>query len=85
LPGANRRFVLISDLLENDPDGFSIYRGQAPPPQSLTGAALDGVTLRIVTLDRPEEAARQQAAREAFWPFFFTASGAKALSWDVSG
>jgi hypothetical protein len=83
-PGTQRRFVLISDLLENDPNGFSVYRA-APPAPSPPGAALDGVTLRIVTLDRPEEAARQQAARSAFWPGFFAASGAGAISWDVSG
>jgi hypothetical protein len=84
LPSANRRFVLISDLLENDPSGFSIYRAQ-PQNKGMPAAALAGVTLRIITLDRPDEAARQDIARTVFWPEFFTASGASAISWDVSG
>jgi hypothetical protein len=83
-PETKRRFVLVSDLLENDAHGFSIYRSDAPAT-AVPGAALAGVSLRIVTLDRPDEAARQQAAREAFWKPFFAASGAAAVTWDISG
>lgn len=83
-PETKRRFVLVSDLLENDAHGFSIYRDDSPPA-AMTGAALEGVSLRVVTLDRPEEAARQQAARERFWTPFFAKSGATAVTWDISG
>lgn len=83
-PNTQRRLVLVSDLLENDADGFSIYRADARPAPT-PGAALAGVSLRIVTLDRPDEAARQRVARETFWLPFFEASGVVNVTWDVSG
>lgn len=77
-----RRFVLVSDLLEHDPAGFSAYTdgadyaryraahgGYRPPP-------LDGATVRLVALDRPEFAARQAAALAALWEPLFAEAGA---------
>lgn len=83
----HRRLVLVSDLIEHDPGGFSLYvsdanyaawRANAPvgPPD------LARVDLRIVPLDRPEHAARQAAALEGFWPAFFDATDAQAVSID---
>jgi hypothetical protein len=82
-----RRLVLVSDLLEHDPRGFSLYvpdsnysnwRAQTPngPPD------FSRVALRIVPLDRPEHAARQAAALEQFWPAFFDAADAGSVSID---
>lgn len=86
---ARRRLVLVSDLLEHDPDGFSLYvsdanyagwsaRSYGGPP------ALTGVDVRIVPLDRPEHARLQSAALAEFWPAFFDAADAEALSVDPS-
>jgi hypothetical protein len=82
-PGLTRRLVLISDLLENDANGYSVYRQTAPAAPA--GAALDGASVRVITLDRPDDAARQDAAKTAFWIPFFTASGAKDVAWDAPG
>jgi hypothetical protein len=84
---AQRRFVLISDLLENDPAGFSIYRAAAadPAPALARPAALEGVSVRVIPLDRGEDAARQDAARSRLWAPFFEASGATEVSWDPAG
>jgi hypothetical protein len=82
-----RRLVLVSDLLEHDPPGFSLYvsgahyahwRAQAPagPPD------LARVDLRIVPLDRPDHAQRQADALALFWPAFFDASDVGSVSID---
>jgi hypothetical protein len=82
----SRRIVLISDLLEHDTEGFSLYAegadfaaflasGGAPPD-------LGGVSVRVVTLDRPEEAAAQAAARAGFWEPYFSTSGAEDVQFD---
>lgn len=82
-----RRLVLVSDLLEHDPEGFSLYVSQANyaawrmatpsgPPD------LARVDLRIVPLDRPEHAARQTDAVENFWPAFFDAADVQGVTID---
>ena len=82
-----RRLVLVSDLLEHDPEGFSLYvsdatyaawRAASPsgPPD------LSQVDLRIVPIDRPDHAERQAAALETFWPAFFDAADAQSVSID---
>ncbi len=82
-PGLARRVVLISDLLENDARGYSVYR-QAEPSEPAR-AALDGASVRVVTLDRPDDVARQDAAKTMFWTPFFAASGAGDVVWDAPG
>lgn len=83
----NRRLVLVSDLLEHDPEGFSLYaagadyaawRAQAPT------AAPDfaRVHVRIVPLDRPDHAHRQANALDQFWPAYFDAADVQSLSFD---
>jgi len=82
-----RRLVLVSDLLEHDPGGFSLYvsdanyaawRAASPsgPPDFAQ------VDLRIVPLDRPDHAARQGAAVDEFWPAFFAAADVQNVSFD---
>lgn len=82
-----RRLVLVSDLLEHDPEGFSLYVSQANyaawraaspngPPD------LSQVDLRIVPIDRPDHAERQTYALENFWPAFFDAADAQSVSID---
>lgn len=84
---ARRRLVLVSDLLEHAPNGFSLYvpeanyaawreRTYSGPP------ALTGVEVRIVPLDRPEFARLQSTALTDFWPAFFDAADVAALSVD---
>jgi hypothetical protein len=88
-PGSRRRIVLVSDLLEHHPGGFSLF----DPTASLetfaasSGAArsaldLTGVSLRVTPIDWPERAALQRNAREAFWEPLLDASGAEAVTWD---
>lgn len=83
----HRRLVLVSDLLEHTPGGFTLYaqgadyaawraRTAAGPPD------LTNVEMRIVPLDRPDHAARQTAALAQFWPAFFDAAETGALSID---
>lgn len=83
----NRRLVLVSDLLEHDPQGFSLYVSGTNYAAWRTGAAsgppdLARVDLRIVPLDRPDHAARQTAALQTFWPAFFDAADVENVSID---
>jgi hypothetical protein len=84
---SRRRLVLVSDLLEHDPQGFSLYvseanyaawRAAAPsgPPD------LARVDMRIVPLDRPDHTERQTAALDLFWPAFFDAADVQSVSID---
>ncbi len=82
-----RRLVLVSDLLEHNPQGFSLYAAEAGyatwraaspvgPPD------LSRIDLRLVPLDRPDHAARQAAALEHFWPAFLAAADVQSVSID---
>lgn len=84
---AARRLVLVSDLLEHDPQGFSLYaenadfsawraRSPSEPPD------LASVEVRLVPLDRPDHVEAQTRARNGFWPAFFDAAGAQSVSID---
>ena len=82
-----RRLVLVSDLLEHNPQGFSHYAANADfaawRQQSTQNAPdFSRVTVRAVPLDRPEYAARQAYALEHFWRAYFEAAEAQALSVD---
>lgn len=86
---AHRRLVLVSDLLEHDPEGFSLYVAGADYAAWRTGAPteppdLARVDLRIVPLDRPDHAAAQAEALEHFWPAFFDAADVQGLSTDAA-
>jgi hypothetical protein len=83
----HRRLVLMTDLLEHNPQGFSLYvpdanyaawRAASPngPPD------LARVDLRIVPIDRPDNAAQQGYAMEQFWPAFFDAADVQSVSTD---
>jgi hypothetical protein len=84
---AQRRLTLVSDLLEHDRNGFSLYDANADysvwrtlspsgPPD------LARVAVRIVPLDRPDHAERQAAALDRFWPAFFDAADAQSVAID---
>jgi hypothetical protein len=84
---AHRRVVLVSDLLEHDPNGVSFYISE--PNYAVWRAAsafdppdLSQVDVRIVPLDRPDHAERQSAAMDEFWPAFFAAAHARTVSVD---
>ncbi|MBC7769252.1 MAG: hypothetical protein H7124_10740, partial [Phycisphaerales bacterium] len=83
----HRRLVLVSDLLEHDPQGFSLYvsdtnyaawqaQGSNRPPDFAR------VDLRVVPIDRPDHADAQAVAMARFWPAFFDASDVQSVSTD---
>jgi|CXWL01.1.fsa_nt_gi uncharacterized membrane protein len=85
----HRRLVLVSDLLEHDPEGFSLYALGADYAAwtniSPTGPPdLARVDLSIVPLDRPGHAAVQATAMAQFWPAFFDAADVQNLSTDAA-
>ncbi len=82
-----RRLVLVSDLLEHDQQGFSLYVADADYSVWRAQAAfgppdLSGVEVRVIPLDRPEQAERQAFALERFWPDYFEAAGAARAEFD---
>jgi hypothetical protein len=85
----SRRLVLVSDLLEHDPEGFSLYAAGADyaawEAQAARGAPdLAGVAVRLAPLDRPEHASAQAAALEGFWTTYFEAAEARSVNIDPS-
>lgn len=86
---ARRRLVLVSDLLEHDPEGFSLYETGADYSLWRTASPqrppdLARVDIRIVPLDRPERAVLQSAALANFWPAYFDAADAASVEIDAS-
>jgi hypothetical protein len=84
---AERRLVLVSDLLEHDPEGFSLYVPEASfsdwdAREGADAPDFSGVALRFAPLDRPEQAALQRRAVDIFWSPFLEASGAESVSID---
>lgn len=82
-----RRLVLASDLLEHQPDGFSLYARGADyarwrAADARGPADLTGVDVRVAMLDRPDLAALQTAAVTQFWEHYLDATGARAISFD---
>lgn len=82
-----RRLVLISDLLEHNPQGFSLYvpdanyaDWRAASPNGAPDFAR--VDLRVVPIDRPDNAERQATAMERFWPAFLDAADVQSVSID---
>jgi len=82
-----RRLVLVSDLLEHDPQGFSLYapeadftRWQAQAPSGPPD--FTAVDIRVIPIDRPDHAERQAAALDHFWPAFFQAASVQTVSTD---
>lgn len=85
----SRRLVLVSDLLEHDPEhGFSAYadgaslarwsaaEGGIEPPD------LSGIAVRVVALDRADQAQRQIAVRDALWTPLFDAANVSDLQYE---
>jgi hypothetical protein len=82
-----RRLVLMSDLLEHNPQGFSLYVSDANYAAWRAASAsgppdLARVDLRVVPIDRPDNAERQGQAMEQFWPAFFDAADVQSVSID---
>lgn len=79
-----RRLVLVSDLLEYEPGGLSLYDPRAPlAPEQAAPAALDAVEVRVAPLDRPDHAEAQRRAARFFWAPYLTASGANSVRIDA--
>jgi hypothetical protein len=85
--GAQRRLVLVSDLLQFT-EGYSLYAPGADwaryreSPGALRNAPdLTGVNVRVVQLERRDRGELQEAAREKFWRPYFEDSGA-TVTWD---
>jgi hypothetical protein len=85
---ANKRLVLVSDLLQHDPQGFSLYAEgdwpayRASPNALRTPPDLSDVDVRIVALERPNQAEAQARALETFWPAYFADAEARSLAID---
>jgi len=84
---ARRRLVLMSDLLEHDPDSFSLYVSDADyaawvQTSPTSPPDFSRVDLRIVPIDRPGHAALQAQALDRFWSAFFDAAEARSVSID---
>lgn len=82
-----RRLALMSDLLEHDPQGYSLYAEGAAFDAWRTSSPqgppnLARVDVRIVPIDRPDHAERQSVALTEFWPAFFDASDVQTVSFD---
>ncbi len=84
-----RRLVLITDLLEHDPEwGFSAYADGADLGRFLarrTGYEvpdLGGIIVRVIVLDRPDLLHRQTAARDGLWRPFFERAGAEEVRFE---
>lgn len=87
--GDGRRLVLVSDLLQFMPGRFSLYAPggswtayQASPGALRTPPDLDGVEVRVVTLERRDRADAQAAAQADFWAPYFDETGARTIVWD---
>jgi hypothetical protein len=82
-----RRLVLVSDLLEHQPDGFSLYVSGAnfaawDAQEGVDAPDFSGLAIRLAPLDRPEQAPLQRSAVDNFWAPFLDASGAQTVSID---
>lgn len=82
-----RRLVLVSDLLEHNPQGFSLYVPEANYAAWRASAATGPpdfarVDLRVIPIDRPDSAEDQVRAIEDFWPAFFDAADVQSVSID---
>jgi hypothetical protein len=83
---SRRRLVMMSDLLEHDPGGFSLYVADADYASWRLASAngppdFSRVDLRVVPIDRPDHAQRQTAAMD-FWTAFFAAADVQTVSID---
>jgi hypothetical protein len=81
-----RRLVLVSDLLEHDPQGFSLYAEDATyslwRANDPTGPSdFSNIDVRIAPLDRPDHAAHQAAAL-VFWDAYINEADAKTVNID---
>lgn len=75
-----RRLVLVSDLLEFTAEGANSYSDA--PLTAPRSAALTGVSVRVIVIDRPAFEARQDRALAELWQPFLTASGAADITID---
>lgn len=83
----SRRLVLVSDLLEHDPNGFSLYVSEAnfsdwDAQDGVDAPDFSGLAVRLAPLDRPEQASLQANAVDNFWAAFLDASGAQSTTID---
>lgn len=83
----HRRFVIVSDMLEHETGGFSLYVSEADYPHWRAQSASDPpdlarIDVRIVPIDRPDHAAQQAQSLDRFWPAFFDAADVATISAD---
>jgi hypothetical protein len=81
-----RRLLVVSDLLQHEPGGYSHYTGDmrwqrflSSRPAASAWADLAGVEVAIEYLRRPESARQQTDAHRAFWRDWFVWSGAASV------
>ena len=84
-----RKLVLVSDLLQFAPGGFSLYAPgadwtayQTSPGALRTPPSLVDVDVRVVVLERRDRGAAQDTAQSKFWAPYFADAGAKSVAWE---
>lgn len=83
---ANRRLIIVSDMLQHDPSGYTQY-GNGDLWRSFersrlfqeADANLDGVDVEIEYLRRPSAGNLQNEVHRAFWQHWLVSRGAKAV------
>ena len=88
---AARRLVLASDLLEHHPGGFRLFlpnadfAGFKASADGLRGdLALRGIDVRIIPIDREDQAERQHDAIARFWVPLLAEAGAASVTFDAT-
>ena len=84
----HRRLVVVSNFLEHQIDGFSLYVDDASfdvwRQEGASGIAdLSGVEVRLSPLDRPDFEILQGNALESFWPEYLDAAHARTVDIDA--
>jgi hypothetical protein len=82
-----RRLVIVSDFLQNTPNGYSHYQGAKPSLAGLQTDPLwpkvksrfDGAQVLLEYVPRPDDAALQTPAHREFWRDYFASGGAAGI------
>ncbi len=84
-----RRLIVVSDFLQNTPDGYSHYQTgkpsldalQADPLWPKVKARFDRAQVLLEYVPRPQDAALQTTAHREFWRAYFERGGAAGVTY----
>lgn len=87
--GARRRIVLVTDLLQYAPGRFSLYdatqtweKYRASQGALRSPPDLNGISVRVITLERADRGEEQDNARQNFWTPYFDEAQASSTQWS---